>query len=29
MDKLLVALVEQFGWVLTPQDDTPWEPGAN
>jgi hypothetical protein len=28
-DRLVVALVEQFGWVLTPQDDTPWEPGAN
>lgn len=26
---LVTALVEQFGWVLTPQDDSPWEPGAN
>ena len=25
----VVALVEQFGWVLTPQYDTPWEPGTN
>jgi len=28
-DQLVLALVEQFGWVLTPQDDTPWEPGTN
>ena len=28
-DRLVVALVEQLGWVLTPQDDTPWEPGTN
>lgn len=28
-DRLVAALVEQFGWVLTPQDETPWEPGTN
>jgi len=26
---LVVVLVEQFGWVLTPQHETPWEPGTN
>jgi len=26
---LVTALVEQFGWVLTPQDEMPWEPGVN
>jgi len=28
-DRLVVVLVEQFGWVLTPQHETPWEPGTN
>jgi len=29
-ERLVAALVEQFGWVLTPQDDDiPREPGAN
>lgn len=26
---LVTLLVEQFGWVLMPQDGSPWEPGAN
>ena len=28
-ERLLAVLVEQFGWVLTPRDDTPWKPGAD
>ena len=28
-ERLVEMLVEQFGWVLAPQDDSPWEPGAN
>lgn len=28
-ERLVAALVEQFGWVLTPRDETPWEPGTN
>lgn len=28
-ENLIALLVEQLGWVLTPQDDSHWEPGAN
>ncbi len=29
MEPLVTALVKQFGWVLAPRDETPWEPGSN
>ena len=28
-DRLITALVEQFGWVLTPRDEMSLEPGTN
>lgn len=28
-ENLITALVEQFGWVLTPQDEVAREPGTN
>lgn len=28
-DRLVTALVEQFGWALQPIDDSPWEPGTD